>query len=88
MAENDGAAVAQKKPRKASRVMRAYIGRWDESSEEGVVAVFTAFATSGVGEASVKAAVGKLGPGTYDVLTGRTRKATCSEKKRNVTTIT
>ena len=77
-----------KKTRKASRAMRAYIGRWDtESKEEGVVAVFTAFASSGVGEAAIKAAVDKLGPGKYDVLTGRTRTATCTEKKRNVTAL-
>jgi hypothetical protein len=81
-------AEATKKPRKASRAMRAYIGRWEtEGKEEGVVAVFTAFASSGVGEASVKAAISKLGPGKYDVLTGRCRTATCSEKKRNVTTL-
>ena len=77
-----------KKTRKASRAMRAYIGKWEtEGLEEGVAAVFTVFASSGVGEASIKAAVDRLGQGTYDVLTGRSRTATCMEKKRNVTTL-
>lgn len=74
----------EKKARKASRKMQAFIGRFDPSGEEGVKTVLTVFAVTGIGEKAINAAAGKLGPGTYDVVTGRVAVLAVTEVKRNV----
>ena len=79
------AGSEEKKTRKTSRKMKAYIGRLETPKEDGVAAVFTVFCSTGVGDTAIKAATDKLGPGEYDVLTGRLRTARCCETKRNVT---
>lgn len=79
------ASNEEKKTRKTSRKMKAYIGKIENTGEAGVAAVFTVYAVTGVGDAAIKAATDKLGPGEYDVLTGRNRVAKCSETRRNVT---
>lgn len=79
------AVSEEKKTRKTSRKMKAYIGKIENTGEAGVAAVFTVYAVTGVGDAAIKAATDKLGPGEYDVLTGRLRTARCCETKRNVT---
>lgn len=79
------AGSEEKKTRKTSRKMKAYIGKIENTGEAGVAAVFTVYAVTSVGDAAIKAATDKLGPGEYDVMTGRARVAKCCETKRNVT---
>jgi len=68
--------TAQAKPaRQTPGKMTTFIGKWD--AEGAAAKTFTVLAEiSGATDKDVKAAITKLGYGTYDIVTGR-----CSDKK-------